>query len=139
MTKIYVVSKISGFLRGVDKAIALLGCYAKYNGRCSPTFRENKSVLTSRAKESNRIFFDCLTMKDETYYFAQNVSNKLPTYAMQHRGKSKNLSLVVFIFILTSLSLKINKLVNSKPLSACQIVREISKILFSNMAVYCIR
>jgi len=49
-------------------------------------------------------------MKDETDYVAQNVSNKLPTYDPQHRGKSKNLSLDVFIFILTSLSLKINKL-----------------------------
>ena len=113
------MSETSGFLSGVDKVIALLGCYATYYGRFSKTFRHNISVRSSRAKQSNRILFDCLTLKDETDSLTCKIDIKLPNYAPQHRRKAKNLSLVGFIFKMTSVSLKINILVELKPLNIC--------------------
>jgi hypothetical protein len=45
---------ISGFPRHVDEICALLGYYAASRGNCLPTFRDNVSVPSSRAKSPRR-------------------------------------------------------------------------------------
>lgn len=41
----------SGFHRDVNKACALLGFYAAYNGNSVPTFRDKLLVLSARVKQ----------------------------------------------------------------------------------------
>jgi hypothetical protein len=46
---------ISGFRREIDEICALLPYYAAYSGNYLETFRDNLSVLPSRAKDSKNI------------------------------------------------------------------------------------
>jgi hypothetical protein len=47
---ILILILISGFRRDVDENCALLGYYAASCGNCLPTFRDNESVPSSKAK-----------------------------------------------------------------------------------------
>jgi hypothetical protein len=55
----------TGFRHGVNEFFVLLACYAAYIGSYLPTFRENLSVLYSRA-------LDCLSLEDGTDRLSRN-------------------------------------------------------------------
>jgi hypothetical protein len=76
----FCVIVISGFRRDVDEICALLGYYAASNGNPLPTFRENVSVPSSKAKKSkkNIFFLVFLAFEDGTQSSSRNVGKRLP-------------------------------------------------------------
>jgi hypothetical protein len=68
------LSVTSGFHRDADEICALLGHNAESSGNPLPTFRDNVSVPSSRAKKSKTL----LTLENETDTLSRNVGKGLP-------------------------------------------------------------
>ena len=64
----------SGFRPKVDEICTLLGYYAAFIDKHSPTFRENISLPSSRLKKSKKKLHP-------TDRLSRNVSNELPLHA----------------------------------------------------------
>ena len=71
-----------------EETCVLRTYYAAYNVKSVPTFRENLSVPSLRAKKS-RIFLDFLTLEDGTGKFSRNVGIELPPCAAKYERKAQ--------------------------------------------------
>jgi len=67
---------ISSFCREVDEICTILGYYAACRGNSLPTFRDNLSGPSSRAKK-----VDFLYLEDRTARLSRHVGKDLPLYA----------------------------------------------------------
>jgi hypothetical protein len=74
---------IAGFRRDVEDICALLGYHAASSGSSVPTFRDNISIPSSRAKKSKKKVFlrGLLDPYDGTDRLSRNVGTDLPLYA----------------------------------------------------------
>jgi hypothetical protein len=59
----------------MEEICTLLGYYAALGSSSVPTFRENQSSPIFKGQD---IFFDFLTLEDETDMFSRNVGTELP-------------------------------------------------------------
>jgi hypothetical protein len=66
---------ISGFRCELNEICAVLGFYAASNGNFVPTFQDNLSVSSSKAKQSKNT---CFIFEDGTDRLSQKVGTKLP-------------------------------------------------------------
>jgi len=70
----------SGFSPGVGKICTLLGFYASQNASFLPTLRDNLSGPILQVQVVQKIFWDCVALKDGTGKLPRNVGKKPPFY-----------------------------------------------------------